>query len=84
MIYKEELNMLTLCLLIFTLMLLAGVISAGIRLAWGITKFLFGLGLFWICPVLFIVIVLFGGFSYMWLPILIIGLMFGRGFRRLC
>ena len=64
-----------------TLMLLSGVIVTGIRLAWGITKFAFGLGLFWLCPVLFVLIVLIGGFSHMWLPILLVGLLFGRRYR---
>ena len=63
-------------------MLLAGVISLGIRLAWGVTKFVFGLGLFWLCPVLFVLAVLFGGFSHLWVPILIVGLLLGRGYRR--
>ena len=75
--------MLILSTFIFTVMLLAGVISFGIRMAWGATKFIFGLGLFWVCPVLFVVIVLLGGFSHLWLPIIIFGLLFGRGFRRI-
>ena len=73
--------MMVLTVVVLMMMLLVGVISAGIRLAWGATKFLFGLGLFWVCPLLFILIVLFGGFSHMWLPILIVGLLFGIGFR---
>ena len=68
---------------IFMVMLLISVISAGIRLAWGATKFLFGLGLFWFCPLLFVVSVLLGGFSHTWLLIVIFGLLFGGGFRRL-
>lgn len=63
-------------------MLLAGVISLGIRLAWGTTKFLFGLGMFFLCPLLFVVVVLLGGFSHLWLPILIVGLLCGKGFCR--
>ena len=69
-------------IMIFMFMLLISVIGAGIKLAWNVTKFAFGLGLFWLCPLLFVLIVLFGGFSHMWLPIVIIGLFFGRGFRR--
>ena len=69
-------------MIIFMFMLLAGVISIGIRLAWGVTKFVFGLGLFWLCPVLFILVVLLGGFSHIWLPILIVGLLLGRGFQH--
>ena len=53
--------MLTISVLILMMMLLAGVISIGIRLAWGATKFFFGLGLFWFCPLLFVLAVLFGG-----------------------
>lgn len=67
---------------ILMIMLLVSVISAGIRLAWGATKFLFGLGLFWFCPLLFVVSVLLGGFSHTWLLIVIFGLLFGGGFRR--
>ena len=70
--------MLLMGVLILTIMLLAGVISLAVRLAWGLTKFVFGLGLFFICPVLFLVAVLLGGFSTMWLPILVLGLLFGR------
>ena len=74
--------MLTLSIMILMVMLLASVISIGIRLAWGATKFLFGLGLFWFCPLLFVLAVLFGGFSHTWLLIVIVGLLFGRGYRR--
>ena len=59
------------------------VIKIGLRLAWGATKFLFGLGLFWVCPALFFLAVLFGGFSYMWIPIVAVGLLSGFGFRRI-
>ena len=72
-------NMLT---MIVMFALLCGVIKMGVRLAWGSTKFLFGLGLFWLCPVLFVLAVLVGAFSHLWLPILIIGLLCGGGFRR--
>ena len=75
--------MLTISVLILMMMLLAGVISIGIRLAWGATKFFFGLGLFWFCPLLFVLAVLFDGFSHTWLLIVIVGLLFGGGFRRI-
>ncbi len=68
--------------MILMMMLLYGVIKAGIRLAWGTTKFLFGLGLFWLCPLLFVLAVLLGAFSHLWLPIVIVGLLLGRGYRR--
>ena len=67
---------------ILMLMLLFSVVKAGLKLAWGTTKFVFGLGLFWLCPLLFVLIVLLGGFTHMWLPIVIVGLLFGSGFRR--
>jgi hypothetical protein len=69
--------------MILMVMLLASVISIGIRLAWGATKFLFGLGLSWFCPLLFVLAVLFGGVSHTWLLIVIVGLLFGGGFRRI-
>ena len=68
---------------ILIFLLLVGIINAGLRLAWGTTKFIFGLGLFWLCPVLFVLAVLCGGFSHMWLPIVIIGVLVGRGYRRI-
>ena len=75
--------MMTLISLVLMAMLLAGVISIGIHLAWGATKFFFGLGLFWFCPLLFVLAVLLGGFSHTWLLIVIAGLLFGGGFRRI-
>ena len=70
-------------IVILMFMLFAGIISIGIKLAWGALKFTFGLGLFCLCPLLFVLIVLLGGFSHMWLPILIVGLLMGGIFRRL-
>ncbi len=67
---------------ILMIMLFFAVIRVGFRLAWGMTKFLFGLGLFWFCPLLFVLVVLSGGFSHMWLPIVLLGLLLGRGFWR--
>ena len=69
-------------MMILMIMLLVGIVRVGLRLAWGTTKFLFGLGLFWVCPLLFVLAVFFGAFSHMWLPIVIIGLLLGRGYRR--
>ena len=65
------------------LLLLFGIVKTGLRLAWGTTRIVFGLGLFWLCPLLFVLVVLLGGFTHMWLPIVIVGLLFGRGFRRI-
>ena len=67
--------MLTLGIMILMVMLLASVISIGIRMAWG--------AMFWFCPLLFVLAVLFGGFSHTWLLIVIVGLLFGGGFRRI-
>ena len=75
--------MLTLSILILMAVLFVSVISIGIRLAWGMAKFFFGLGLFWFCPLIFVLAVLFGGFSHTWLLIVIVGFLFGSGFRRI-
>ena len=69
---------------VFMIILLLGIVSLAVRLSWGILKFVFGLGLFWICPLLFVLAAMFGLFSHMWLPILIVGLLFGGMFRRAC
>ena len=66
-------------LTVLMIMLLVGVIRIGIRLAWGTAKFIFGLGLFWFCPLLFVLAVMFGLFESLWLPIVIIALIFGKG-----
>ena len=68
--------------MIFMVMLFFGIVAAGLRLAWNFTKFMLGLGLFWFCPLLFVLAVLLGWFSHLWLPILIVGLIFGGMFRR--
>ena len=68
--------------MILVVMLFFGIVSLGLRLAWSLTKFAFGLGLFWFCPLLFVLAVMFGWFSHLWLPILIVGLLFGGMFRR--
>ena len=68
--------------MVFVLMLFFGIVSLGIRLAWNLTKLALGLGLCWLCPVLFVLAVLFGWFSHLWLPILIVGLLFGGLLRR--
>ena len=69
-------------IMLLMLILFFTVLMAGLRLAWGLTKFIFGLGLFWFSPLLFILAILFGGFSHTWLLILIIGLLCGRGYNR--
>ena len=74
--------MLLISLFVLFIMLLVNIISLAVRMAWGVTKFVFGLGLFCVCPLLFILVVLLGGFSSMWLPIVILGVLFGGGFRK--
>ena len=74
--------MIVMGVVILMVMLLACVISLAIRFAWSAVKFVFGLGLFWFCPLLFVLAVAFGWFSGMWILILIIGLLCGGGFRR--
>ena len=69
-------------IMILMLMLFVGILGTGIRLAWCLARFMFGLGLFWFCPLLFLLAVLFGGFSHMWVLILIVGILCGRGFVR--
>ena len=74
--------MLTTLFLIGMFMLLIGAIRTGIRLAWGFTKFFFGLGLFWFCPLLFVLAVLMGAFQGYWLWIVLAAFLFGGGFLR--
>ena len=69
-------------LIVFMAMLFFGIVGLALKLTWNLTKFLLGLGLFWFCPLLFVLAVLFGWFSHLWLPILIVGLLFGGLFRR--
>ena len=68
--------------MILVVMLFFGIMSLALKLVWNLTKFAFGLGLFCFCPLLFVLVVLLGGFSHLWLPILIVGLLIGGMFRR--
>ena len=74
--------MITLAIILVSVMLFAGVVSFGLRMAWSLTRFVFGLGLFWFCPLLFVLAVLLGGFRNIWLLIVIVGLLCGRGFFK--
>ena len=64
------------------IMILVSIVRIGLKLAWNVTKFLLGLGIFWFCPLLFVIVVLLGGFHSLWLPIVIVGVLLGGGFRR--
>ena len=69
-------------ILILMIMLVAGVIRLGLKLAWGVVKILFGLGVFAVCPMLLIALVFFGFYSYGWLILIVLGWIFGRGFVK--
>ena len=43
---------------ILFVMILVSIVKVGLRLAWNATKFVFGLGLFCFCPLLFVLVVL--------------------------
>ena len=68
--------------MILVVMLFFGIMCLALKLVWYVFKFALGLGLFCFCPLLFVLVVLLGGFSHLWLPILIVGLLFGGMFRR--
>ena len=68
--------------MIFMVMLFSGILSLVLKLAWNLTKIALGLGLFCFCPLLFVLVALLGGFSHLWLPILIAGVLFGRMLKR--
>lgn len=67
---------------IILIILLFGVIRIGLRLAWSVTKFVFGLGLFFFCPLLFVIAAATGFFGSMLLPLVILVLLFSFGFIR--
>lgn len=69
-------------MLILLMVLFFAVIGVGIHLAWTVTKFVIGLGLFCFFPIAFVLLVLLGAFSSLWLPILIVGLLLSICFRR--
>ena len=68
--------------MIFMVMLFSGILSLVLKLVWNLTKIALGLGLFCFCPLLFVLVVLPGGFSHLWLPILIAGVLFGGMLKR--
>lgn len=64
------------------LIILVSVVMAGISLAWSLAKFICGLGLFFVCPTVFILAAMLGVLGEMWIPILLVGLFSGGLFRR--
>ena len=76
---KEDKYMLGAIILII---LLFSVVKIGLKLAWGALKFVFGLGLFFFCPLLFIIAAAMGMFGSMLIPIIIMIVLFTFGFIR--
>ncbi len=67
---------------IILIILFFGVIKIGLKLAWSAMKFVFGLGLFFFCPLLFVVAAAMGLFGSMLIPIIVMIVLFGFGFIR--
>ena len=69
-------------LLIF-LALSLGVVRFGLRLAWGLLKFVIGIGLFALCPALLAALLIFGFFGHGIIPTIVLILVLARVFRRI-
>ena len=67
---------------IMTVLLVLFLIRLALKLAWGLIKFLFSLGLFALCPVLFIVLGILGLLGTGWWIIAIIAVISGIGFGK--
>ena len=67
---------------VFMIALFLGVVRFALRMTWGAVKFLFGLSLFFFCPLLFFAAAMLGLLGSAWLPILIVALICGSCFRR--
>ncbi len=67
---------------IMTVLLVLFLIRLALKLAWGLIKFLFGLGLFALCPVLCIVLGILGLLGTGWWIIAIIAVISGIGFGK--
>ena len=65
--------MTTLLAIILILALGGGVVSFSIRAAWGILKFLLGLVIFCIFPVVLVFALIVGTFAYVVLPVALVG-----------
>lgn len=63
------------------IMLFFGIVKVALKLAWGATKFIFGLGLFFVCPLAFVILAATGLLGNMWIAILIVALICGFNFR---
>jgi hypothetical protein len=76
---KEDKDMLGAIILII---LFFSVLKIGLKLAWSALKFVFGLGLFFFCPLLFIIAAAMGMFGSMLIPIIVLIVLFTFGFIR--
>lgn len=76
---KEDKDMLGAIILII---LFFSVLKIGLKLAWSAMKIVFGLGLFFFCPLLFIIAATMGMFGSMLIPIIIMIVLFTFGFIR--
>ena len=68
--------------IILAVILVLVVIRVAIHLAWSLIKFLFGLGLFAVCPTLFIILGIMGVLGSGWWIIAAAALIFGIGFGK--
>ena len=71
-----------LAIIILGIILALFVIRLALKLAWGLIKLLFSLGLFALCPVLFILLGVLGLLGSGWWVVVLIGLLCGIGFGK--
>ena len=69
-------------IIIAAVFLILLVIRLALKLAWGILKFLFSLGLFAICPILFLLLGVLGLLGSAWWVILLAAILCGIGFGK--
>ena len=67
---------------IILIILFFSIVKIGLKLAWNALKFVFGLGLFFFCPLLFVIAAAMGMFGSMLIPIIIMIVLFSFGFIR--
>jgi uncharacterized membrane protein YhhN len=76
---KEDKDMLGAIILII---LFFSVLKIGLKLAWSVMKFVFGLGLFFFCQLLFVLAAATGMFGSMLIPLIVLIVLFTFGFIR--
>ena len=67
---------------IILIILFCSVVKIGLKLAWSALKFVFGLGLFFFCPLLFVIAAAMGMFGSMLILIIVMIVLFTFGFIR--